>query len=127
MPKKILVVDDNVDTRELTHLHLTTEGFTVIVASDGREGLYLAGIELPDLIITDISMPGLNGVELVKQLRLTSELNNIPILVLTAMGQAEMELAIKAGANRAMAKPVLLDALADDVRELLLESDRHRE
>jgi CheY-like chemotaxis protein len=72
-------------------------------------------------------MPGLNGVDMVKQLRLTSELNDVPILVLTAMGQAEMEQAIAAGANRAMAKPVLLDALADDVRELLLESDRRRE
>ena len=123
MPKKILVVDDNLDTRELTHLHLTTEGFTVVVASDGREGLYLAGIERPDLIITDISMPGLDGVEMVKQLRQNSELKNVPILVLTAMGKEEMEHAIKAGANRAMNKPVLLDALADDVREMLAESE----
>ncbi|MEK6322287.1 MAG: response regulator [Acidobacteriota bacterium] len=69
MPKKILVVDDNLDTRELTHLHLTTEGFTVVAASDGREGLYMAGAELPDLIITDVSMPGLDGVEMVKQVQ----------------------------------------------------------
>src|SRR4030095_13560658 len=124
MPKKILVVDDNLDTRELTHLHLTTEGFTVVVASDGREGLYMAGVERPDLIITDISMPGLDGVEMVRQVRQLSELKNVPILVLTAMGRDEMEQAIKAGANRAMNKPVLLDALADDVREMLLEAER---
>ena len=123
MPKKILVVDDNLDTRELTHLHLTTEGFTVVVASDGREGLYLAGIEQPDLIITDISMPGLDGVEMVKQIRQKSDLKNVPILVLTAMGKEEMEQAILAGANRAMNKPVLLDALVDDVREMLSESE----
>ena len=122
MPNKILVVDDNLDTRELTHLHLTTEGFTVVVASDGREGLYLAGVERPDLIITDISMPGLDGVELVKQVRQQSELENVPILVLTAMGKEEIDQAIRAGANRAMNKPVLLDALADDVREMLSES-----
>ena len=123
MPNKILVVDDNLDTRELTHLHLTTEGFTVVVASDGREGLYLAGIEQPDLIITDISMPGLDGVEMVKQIRQKSDLKNVPILVLTAMGKEEMEQAILAGANRAMNKPVLLDALVDDVREMLSESE----
>lgn len=123
MPKKILVVDDNLDTRELTHLHLTTEGFTVVVASDGREGLYLAGAEQPDLIITDISMPGLDGVEMVQQVRQKSELKDVPILVLTAMGKEEMEQAIRAGANRAMNKPVLLDALADDVREMLSESE----
>jgi CheY-like chemotaxis protein len=122
MSKKILVVDDNLDTRELTHLHLTTEGFTVVVASDGREGLYLAGAEQPDLIITDISMPGLDGVEMVKQVRQQSEIKDVPILVLTAMGKEEMEQAIRAGANRALNKPVLLDALADDVREMLTES-----
>jgi CheY-like chemotaxis protein len=123
MPKKILVVDDNLDTRELTHLHLTTEGFSVVVASDGREGLYLAGAERPDLIITDISMPGLDGVEMVKQVRQQSELKNIPILVLTAMGREEIDQAIRAGANRAMNKPVLLDALTDDIREMLSESE----
>lgn len=127
MPKKILVVDDNLDTRELTHLHLTTEGFTVVLASDGREGLYIAGAELPDLIITDISMPGLDGVQMVKQVRLQAELKNIPILVLTAMGREEIDLAIRAGANRAMNKPVLLDVLADDVRELLSEAEHRRE
>jgi CheY-like chemotaxis protein len=123
MPKKILVVDDNLDTRELAHLHLTTEGFIVVVASDGREGLYLAGAERPDLIITDISMPGLDGVEMVKRVRQQSELKNVPILVLTAMGKDEIDQAIRAGANRAMNKPILLDALTDDIREMLSESE----
>ncbi|SRR5216683_1483359 len=127
MPKKILVVDDNLDTRELSHLHLTTEGFTVIVASDGREGLYMAGAERPDLIITDISMPGLDGVEMVRQVRQQPEIKNVPILVLTAMGKEEIDQAIRAGANRAMNKPVLLDALADDVREMLSESKLQKE
>ena len=68
-------------------------------------------------------MPGLDGVEMVKQIRQLSELKNVPILVLTAMGKEEMEQAIRAGANRAMNKPVLLDALADDVREMLSESE----
>lgn len=122
MPQKILVVDDNIDTRELVHLHLSTEGFSVVVASDGREGIYLASAENPDLIITDISMPGLDGIEMVKQLRSHPELADVPILVLTAMGKDEIDEAIRAGANRAMNKPILLDALVDDVRELLSEA-----
>ena len=124
MTRKILVIDDNPDTRDLTHLHLTTEGFVVVVASDGREGLYMAVAEQPDLIITDISMPELNGIELVKQLKTQPELNNVPILVLTAFGDAEMDQAIRAGAHRAMSKPVHLDSLMDEVRELLAESER---
>ena len=55
MTRKILVIDDTPDTRDLTHLHLTTEGFSVVVASDSREELYIAVAEQPDLIITDLS------------------------------------------------------------------------
>lgn len=124
MSRKILVVDDNLDTRELTHLHLTTEGFVVVVASDGREGLYMAVAEQPDLIIADLSVPEPSGIELVKQLRAQPELDNVPILVLTALGNEEMDQAIRAGAHRAINKPVHLDSLMDEVRELLAESER---
>jgi two-component system phosphate regulon response regulator PhoB len=116
---KILVVEDNLDTREFIHLHLITEGFDVVLAANGQEGLYLASVEKPSLIITDIEMPGLDGIEMVKRLRAQSETQNIPILVLTAFGREVMDKAIGAGANRAMAKPVLLDELISDVRELL--------
>jgi DNA-binding response OmpR family regulator len=124
MTRKILIIDDNPDTRDLTHLHLTTEGFVVVVASDGREGLYMAVAEQPDLIITDISMPGVNGIELVKQLGAQPELDNVPILVLTAFGDEEMDKAIRAGAHRAMSKPVHLDSLMDEVRLLLTASEQ---
>ena len=117
MPK-ILVVEDNLDTREFIHLHLTTEGFNVVLAANGQEGLYLAGVEHPDLIVTDVEMPGIDGIEMVKRLRAQSDTQNIPILVLTAFGREVMDNAIRAGANRAMAKPVLLDELMNDVREL---------
>lgn len=124
MTRKILVVDDNLDTRELTHLHLTTEGFVVVIASDGREGLYMAVAEQPDLILVDISMPEHGGAELVKQLRAQPELDNVPILVLTSFGNEEMDRAIRAGAYRAMNKPVHLDSLIDEVRGLLADSER---
>jgi DNA-binding response OmpR family regulator len=117
--KKILVVEDNLDTRELIHLHLTTEGYAVITAGNGQEGLYLAGAEHPDLMITDISMPELDGFELVRQLRTQSEFATLPILVLTAFGREQLDEAITAGASRALNKPVHFDELIDDVRELL--------
>ncbi|MFY9558014.1 MAG: response regulator [Blastocatellia bacterium] len=118
MPK-ILVVEDNLDTRELIHLHLSIEGFTVVIAANGREGLYMAGAERPDLIITDVNMPEVSGIDMVKQLRTNPELEKTPILVLTAFGREEMDEGIRAGADRAMNKPVHLDALMDEVRELL--------
>ena len=118
MPK-ILVVEDNLDTREFVHLHLITEGFNVVLAANGQEGLYLASVEQPNLIITDIEMPVLDGIEMVKKLRTQPETQNVPILVLTAFGKEVIDNSIRAGANRAIAKPVLLDELMNDVRELL--------
>jgi two-component system chemotaxis response regulator CheY len=122
MPKKILVIEDSLDSRELIHLHLTTEGFTVITASNGQEGFYLAVAEHPDLVITDLGLPEMDGIELVRELRAQPEFETVPILVLTAFGRDEMDNAIKAGANRALNKPVHFDGLIDDVRELLAES-----
>ena len=124
MPKKILIIEDNVDTRDLIHLHLTTEGFSVVVAADGREGLYMADAEHPDLIITDIDMPNLDGIELVKRLRAQTQFADLPILVLTSFGHEQMEDAIRAGANRAVGKPAHFDSLIDDVNELLRESKK---
>ena len=69
-------------------------------------------------------MPGLNGIDLIRQLRSQAELTKVPIIVLSALGSGELNEAIRAGANRAMNKPVLLDALVDEVRELLSESSR---
>ena len=126
MPKTILVVEDNADTRELMHLHLKTEGYNVIIASDGREGLYLANSEHPDLIITDTNMPEITGIDLIKQLRLLPEFKNTPIIVLTAYGSDTLDEAIKAGANRAVNKPTHFDSLIDDVRELLDEQGKRQ-
>ena len=121
MPKKILVVEDNLDSRDLVHLYLTTEGFTVVIASDGREGLYMAGAERPDLIITDIQMPNINGIDLIKQLRAQAEFKDIPIIAFTAFGPDERDAAIRAGANRAMDKPTHFESLIEDINELLSE------
>lgn len=119
MAKKILVVEDNLDMRELVHLYLTREGFTVFTASDGREGLYLATAERPDLIITDINMPHINGLELVRQLRSQPEFKDLPILVFTAFGFVERDNAISAGATRAIDKPMDFESLINDVNEML--------
>ena len=124
MPKKILVIEDSLESRELIHLHLTTEGYTVVTACNGQEGLYLAGAEHPDLIITDLGMPEMDGFEVVGQLRAQEEFKNVPIMVLTAFGREELNRAIIAGANRALNKPVHFDDLIEDVKELLADSQR---
>ena len=119
MVARILVVEDTLDTRELLHLYLKSEGFDVITASDGREGLYLARAEHPDLIITDLHMPNLDGISLVKELRAEPEFKDLPIIAFTAFGHEDRDNAIRAGANRALDKPMHFESLIDDIIELL--------
>jgi len=121
MSAKILVVEDTLDTRELLHLYLTGEGFTVVTACDGREGLYLARAEKPDLVITDLNMPQLDGLALLRELRAEPQFKDLPIIVMTAFGKQDSDDAIRVGANRAIAKPTHFESLVDDINELLNE------
>lgn len=118
MSKKILVVDDTVDTRELLHLYLKTAGYTLFMAADGGEGLYQARMNEPDLIITDSTMPNLDGYDMIRQLRATEKFADIPIIALTAYGEEQLEKAREAGANKAVSKPMNLDELVELVNSL---------
>ncbi len=124
MPEKILVVEDTLDTRQMLHHYLKAEGYDVVTAADGREGLYMASAEQPDLIITDINMPEIHGIEMIKQLRAQPDFKNVPIIALTAYGIDERDESIRAGANRALDKPTDLDALVLDIEELLKEQNK---
>ena len=124
MAKTILVVEDTVDTRELLHMYLTKEGYTVVLAADGGEGLYRAKSDPPDLIITDISMPNLSGTDMIKQLREETEFAKVPIIALTAYGKDFSESAINAGATDTLPKPFEFEALIAQVRALLGEPEQ---
>ena len=103
---KILVVEDTQDTREFMESILELQGYDVVVAADGLEGLEQARSELPDLVITDLSMPRLTGLEMIRKLRETQEGSKVPILAITSHGMDKAIEAIKVGANRALARPV---------------------
>jgi CheY-like chemotaxis protein len=117
--KTILVAEDNPDAREMLSFILAGEGFSVITAEDGQQALNLIGRAPPDLIITDIQMPNLNGIELIKRLRAQSHLNRVPIVVMSAVGSGVVSEAINAGANQSTPKPMQLEALLDLIRQLL--------
>ena len=119
MSKKILVVEDNRDARDLIESILRLERFDVVHAEDGQQGLEQARTESPDLIITDLSMPRLPGVEMIKKLRATSQFKNTPILAITSHGMEKAMEAMKAGADRALARPVENHLLIAFVMDLL--------
>jgi CheY-like chemotaxis protein len=120
--EKILVVDDSDDTREMMAKLLELESFIAITAEDGRKGFDRAKAEHPDIIITDINMPNINGIEMIKMLRNDSEFSNIPIMAITAYGNSVVAEAIEAGANHASTKPIEFESLLNGIRQLLSAS-----
>ena len=119
MPKTILVVDDTVDTRELLHHYFSNAGFTVITAADGGEGLYKAKADHPDLIVTDIQMPNLDGIGMIRQLRTEPEHATIPIIALSAYGEGVSSEAVSAGATKTFTKPMNLEELTSVIVGML--------
>jgi DNA-binding response OmpR family regulator len=122
MPK-ILIVEDNTDTREALHHYFTNAGYEVPTAVDGGEGIYMAKAEKPDLILTDIAMPKMDGTDMIRQLRSEPETAEIPILIFTARSSSTTEKAIEAGATEAFYKPFDFDDLRKAVRERLGQSN----
>lgn len=119
MPPKILIVEDNLDSREMLTTLLSNEGYTVISAEDGQDGLARLESDPPDLIITDIEMPNLDGIDLIKRLRERLDWKQVPIVVVSAYGSGNLAQAIDAGANGAMRKPIPMANLFAMIHRLL--------
>jgi len=117
--RTILVVDDNPDAREMVSYILAKEGFSVITAGDGEAALDLVKKQIPDLIITDIQMPKLDGIEMIKRLRDRLRSKNVPILVMSSFGNGAIQAAMDAGANKSTPKPMAVDYFLKIVRQLL--------
>lgn len=124
LPKKILVVEDEPDIRKLVHYNLTQERFKVVEAEDGERALRAVQRERPDLIILDLMLPGLSGLELCRALRERPETARLPILMLTAKaGEADRVVGLEMGADDYLTKPFSPRELVARVKALLRRSD----
>lgn len=117
MSQSILVVDDDQSLRELLKLHLSAAGYTVATASDGIEAGYAVLKSPPDLIITDVNMPHMDGFEFVEALKSDKSLPKIPVIFLTSMD--DQERGRQLGAVGYITKPVRADRLLAVVAEHL--------
>src|SRR4026209_2141139 len=122
--QKILVVEDEPDIRKLVNYNLAQERFRVIEAEDGEQGLKMVQREKPDLVILDLMLPGLSGMELCKILRERHETEKLPILMLTAKaGEADRVVGLEMGANDYLSKPFSPRELVARVRAIRRRAD----
>ena len=106
MGKKILFIEDEPDQIMVIKTRLEASGYEVITANDGATGLQLAKEEHPDLVLLDIVMPGMDGIEVCSRLRASEKTRDIPVIAITASGEKSMEdRCITAGCNYVVKKP----------------------
>ena len=123
MSKRILVIEDNDETRELLRIALEKRGYQVTVAEDGVRGYDTALFLKPDLIVTDIQMPGADGVHVIRRVRDTASLEKTPILVTTAFGNGTATFSLQLGANAYEPKPINSQSFLSTVQRWLGDRD----
>ena len=122
----VLVVDDDKDIVDLVRYNLRKEGYKVLTASDGNSALDQAAA-MPDLIILDVMMPGLNGWEVVRRLRAATKTSAIPVMFLTARGsEVDEVLGLELGADDYLVKPISIPKLLARVRSVFRKRDVSR-
>ena len=123
---RILIVDDEPDLLTVLKIGLEAEGFEVLQATDGEQGLALARQEMPDLMVLDLMLPRMDGYKVCRALKFDERYKRIPIFILSARsGETDRQLALEMGADEVHTKPYDMKALIDRVRARL-EQDEHR-
>src|SRR3954462_2311985 len=118
---KIMLVEDDNNLREIYEARLSAEGYEIVSAPNGEAALAIASKEDPDLIISDVMMPKISGFEMLDILRNTEEMKHTPVIMLTALGQAEDKTrADSLGADRYLVKSqVTLEDIVKVAQDLL--------
>jgi DNA-binding response OmpR family regulator len=114
---KILIVEDEINLVNMLQRLLKNLDYDIAVAMDGRQALELADHFKPDLILLDIKIPDMDGIQVLKTLRSTACFADTPIIVLSAMAQLhEINAGIEAGADTYLCKPVMFDEILNTIR-----------
>lgn len=118
--KKVLIVEDNPDMRDLLILYIQLMGLSAITAGDGREGVEKAIRESPNLILMDVMLPRVDGQEATRILRSNPATRKIPILAATALARdADLRACLESGCNDCLTKPFSFKELEQKVREFI--------
>jgi DNA-binding response OmpR family regulator len=119
MSKKILLIENDYEAREIMRISLERDGYEVVTANDGVSGYDMAFFIKPDLIVTEIGLTGGDGIHVLRRVRGTALLEQIPVIVTTAFGTGSGTFALQQGANALAPKPIDPRSLLITVRRLL--------
>lgn len=118
--KKILLADDEEDVRTIVKMFLEGEGYEVVTAFDGLEALSLAETEAPDVILLDVMMPVMSGIEVTRRLKANTDTCQIPVIMLSAASQTDsIKQGIAAGARDYVVKPFQPSKLHEIIQRVL--------
>jgi CheY-like chemotaxis protein len=121
----VLIVEDDAETRRFYIATFTSDGFRTVQAHNGFQAFEKALDQNPDLILTDIAVPGIDGIELCRRLRADQRTQGIPVLAITGYGDRQYpDRAIGAGADHVLTKPCSADVLVGEARRLIGAVDR---
>lgn len=121
-PGKVLVVDDDRDTRDLLQAALETRGFNVVLTASGKRALFLARQEDPDLILLDLKLPGMDGYEVLQRLKSSRDTADIPVMVITGSltdEEVKQQRVLSLGASRFLTKPFAVDDLVTEIGQVM--------
>lgn len=117
---KILVVDDDKTTRKMVSMILKSRGYEVVTAENGMDGLQKLGLEQINLILTDMNMPYMDGIEFTKQVRANPETAHIPIVMLTTEAdEEEKKRAYQAGVDDYLVKPATAEQIVESMKRII--------
>jgi two-component system chemotaxis response regulator CheY len=117
---KILVVDDDKTTRKLLGLYLKAKGYEIVTAENGLDALEKLGTENINLVVSDMNMPYMDGIELTKNIRADENLKSLPvIMVTTEADEEEKKKAHEAGVDDYLVKPANAEQISDSVKKIL--------
>jgi CheY-like chemotaxis protein len=121
-PGKVLVVDDDRDTRDLLQSALEQRGFSIVLTSSGKRALTLARQEHPNLVLLDLKLPGMDGYEVLQRLKSRPETAEIPVVIITGSltdEELKQQKLLSLGAARFMTKPFAVDELVNEIAVLM--------
>ena len=128
MKEKILIVEDSPQNMRLLEMVLGAKGYTLLKATDGEEALDMAMREQPDLIIMDVQIPKLSGLEVTRKLRETPAFSHTPIIGITAYAmKGDRERVIESGCDAYLSKPINTRELPEVIAQMLLQRRKDKD